>query len=601
MADYKAPVDEVLFVVNDLLNINDLTEIPSFSEATSDLVEAVVEEAGKFAGEVFAPLNRIGDLQHSSAKDGEVKTPEGFKEAYQLYLESGWQGLAQDPEFGGQGLPFTVHMMASEFWNSANLSMALCPMLSSGAIDVLAAHADKHLQDTYLPKLVSGEWTGTMNLTESHAGSDLSSLKTKAKPNGDHFLLKGQKIYITWGEHDMAENILHIVLAPLVDAPAGVKGLSLFLVPKYLVNADGSLGERNDVQVVSTEHKLGINASPTCVMSFGESNSDQQDGAVGYMIGQPGQGLTCMFTLMNHARLEVGLEGVGLSERSYQDALDYAKQRVQGRDPISGEATAIIGHADVQRMLMQMKSMTDAMRALCFDASMSHDLRSHGISDEQRDYHATRFALLTPITKAWCSELVNEVTSLGIQVHGGMGFVEETGVAQYYRDARITAIYEGTTGIQANDLVGRKLLRDKGDGFNGLMAEMTASLSSSFSSEDSDLAVLATQFAEYQNDLQNTASFILDQASSSPKFEGAVATNFLMQMGYVCGAWYHLRSAIAAQQKLTESIGDKRFNLNKVTAAKFFIGQLLPRAKSHEMAITQGASIGCELNADAFH
>ena len=296
MAEYKAPVKEVSFVINDLLNINQLTEIPDFAEATSELVDAVIEESGKFASEVFSPINRIGDLQHSKAKDGQVVTPEGFKQAYQLFVDSGWMSLAQDPEYGGQGLPFTVHMVASEFWNSANISMALCPMLTAGAIDALAAHGDQTLKETYLPKLVSGEWTGTMNLTESHAGSDLSQLKTKASPNGDHYLIKGQKIYITWGEHDMSENIVHLVLAPLVDAPAGVKGLSLFLVPKFLPDDDGSLGQRNDVKVVSTEHKLGINASPTCVMSFGEN-----EGAVGYMIGKPGEGLKCMFTLMNHA------------------------------------------------------------------------------------------------------------------------------------------------------------------------------------------------------------------------------------------------------------------------------------------------------------
>lgn len=590
MANYKAPVSEVSFVLNDLLNINSLTTITEFSEATPELVDAVVEEAGKFAGEVFAPINRSGDLEHSKVVNGEVKTPKGFKEAYQLFVESGWMSLAQKPEFGGQGLPFTVHMVASEFWNSANTAMALCPMLTAGAIDAFVAHGSERLKEIYLPKLVSGEWTGTMNLTESHAGSDLSNLKTKATPNEDHYLLKGQKTYITWGEHDMAENIVHIVLAPLADAPAGVKGLSLFVVPKFIVNQDGSLGQRNDVKVVSTEHKLGINASPTCVMSFGENQ-----GAVGYMIGEPGQGLACMFTLMNHARLEVGLEGAGLSERAYQDALDYARQRIQGRDPLTGKATAIIGHADVQRMLMQMKSMTDAMRALCYDASMSHDLRNHAQSEDERAYHSTRFALLTPITKAWCTDLVNEVTSIGIQIHGGMGFIEETGVAQHYRDARITSIYEGTNGIQANDLVGRKLIRDSGAGFKALMAEMDATLESF-----NDDAELASQFANYKDDLQAAASYILQNSDSSAKFEGAVAYNFLMQMGYVVGAWYHLRSAAVAQRKVDSAEGDTRFYQNKIIAARFFIKQLLPRATAFGEAVIAGAKIGCELSEDAF-
>ncbi len=590
MADYKAPVSEISFVINDLLNINQLTSIPSFSEASPELIDAVVEEAGKFAADVIAPLNRIGDIQHSKASNGEVKTPDGFQQAYKMFIENGWLSLAQPTQYGGQGLPFTLHMAASEFWNSANMALALCPMLSAGAIDALVAHGSDDLREKFLPDMISANWSGTMNLTESHAGSDLSNLKTKATPNGDHYLIKGQKIYITWGEHDMTENIVHIVLAPLVDAPAGVKGLSLFLVPKFLVNDDGSLGKRNDLSVVSTEEKMGINGSPTCVMSFGDN-----DGAVGYMIGEPGQGLNCMFTLMNHARLEVGLEGVGISERSYQDALDYAKTRVQGRDPSTGEATTIIGHPDVQRMLMQMKSMTDAMRAICFDASMSHDLRSHAVSEEERNYHSRKFALLTPITKAWCTELVNEVTSLGIQVHGGMGFIEETGVAQHYRDARITAIYEGTNGIQANDLVGRKLLRDSGAGFNSLMSEMDATIAEGCTDTD-----LHSQFVKYKDDLQLTAQFILDNAGSNANFEGAIAYNFLMQMGYVCGAWYHLRSFCLAQAKLDAKQGDSQFYRNKQLAAKFFVNQMLPRAAAYGDAVTTGADIGCELSAAAF-
>ena len=594
MAEYKAPIAESSFVLNELLDINSLTRLPDFEEATPDLIEAVIEEAGKFAGEVFAPINRKGDLEHSKAANGEVVTPGGFKEAYQLFVDSGWMSLAQDPEFGGQGLPFSVHMVASEYWNSANTAMALCPMLTAGAIDVFSAHASDELKATYLAKLISGQWTGTMNLTESHAGSDLSNLKTKAKPNGDHFLIKGQKIYITWGEHDMAENIVHIVLAPLEDAPEGVKGLSLFVVPKFLVNEDGSLGDRNDVKVVSTEHKLGINASPTCVMEFGEN-----EGAIGYMIGKPGQGLACMFTLMNHARLEVGLEGAALSERAYQDALDYAKQRVQGRHPETGEPALIIEHADVQRMLMQMKSMTDAMRVLCFDASMSHDLRVHATDEVEKNYHSKRFALLTPIVKAWCTELVNEVTSLGIQVHGGMGFIEETGVAQHYRDARITSIYEGTNAIQANDLVGRKIIRDNGAGFNALLKEIEASVEQYSKNSDHE-AVLLEHFVKSKTDLERAANFILKNKESSPKFEGAVSYNFLMQMGYVCGAWYHIRSLMIAQQKLSSQASNKNFYQNKILAAKFFITQLLPRAEAYGAAVISGADVGCELSADAF-
>lgn len=592
MADYKAPIQEMSFVINDMLDINSLTSIPEFEEATPELLDAVIEEGAKFAAEVIAPTNRDGDLQHSRAKDGVVTTPDSFKAAYKLFIESGWQSLAQDPEYGGQGLPFTLHMAVSEFWNSANISFALAPMLSAGAIDALAAHASDELKAKYMPKLISSEWTGTMNLTESHAGSDLSNLKTKATPNGDHYLIKGQKIFITWGEHDMAENIIHIVLAPLVDAPAGVKGLSLFAVPKFLVNDDGSLGERNDLKVVSTEEKLGINGSPTCVMSFGDS-----EGAVGHMIGEPGQGLACMFTLMNHARLEVGLEGVGITERAYQDALDYAKQRTQGRDASTGEPTAIIGHADVQRMLMQMKSMIDAMRALCLDASMSHDLRTHSKDDDQRAYNQTRFALLTPITKAWCTEVVNELTSLGLQVHGGMGYVEETGVAQHYRDARITSIYEGTTAIQANDLVGRKLIRDNGAGFNALMAEMTKTAEGDFSG---DMSSLLDAFNIAKTELESTAEFILSNSDKHADFAGAISVNFLMQMGYAVGGWYHLRSALIADQKLSTGEGDSEFYQRKKIAANFYIKQMLPRASAYSQAIINGSDIGCELNAKAF-
>ncbi|MFT4630013.1 MAG: alkylation response protein AidB-like acyl-CoA dehydrogenase [Dinoroseobacter sp.] len=599
MADYKAPIEEVSFVLNELLNISQLNAIPYFEEASSELVAAVIEEAGKFSAEVFAPLNRVGDLKGSKAVDGVVTTPEGFKQAYQLFVDNGWMSLAQSPDYGGQGLPFTVHMVASEFWNSANMGLALCPLLSAGAIDVFMAHASDQLKDTYLEKLISGEWTGTMNLTESHAGSDLSNLKTKATPHcdsqyGDHYRIKGQKIYITWGEHDIAENIVHIVLAPLADAPAGVKGLSLFAVPKYMVNEDGSLGERNDVKVVSTEHKLGINASPTCVMAFGED-----DGAIGHIIGKPGQGLACMFTLMNHARLEVGLEGAALSERSYQDALDYARQRVQGRHPETGEPAFIIDHADVQRMLMQMKSTVDAMRGLCYDAALSHDLRHHANTEDERSYHSKRFALLTPVTKAWCTELVNEVTSLGIQVHGGMGFIEETGVAQHYRDARITAIYEGTSAIQANDLVGRKLLRDSGVGFNALMAEMDETLSSV--SGVVELTEMAARFSQAKALLQSAAQFILENsASSSPKFEGAISFNFMMQMGFVAGAWYHLRSAKIACEKQVSAQGENEFYARKWVAAEFYMAQMLPRAAAYGQSVTQGAQIGTKLDSSSF-
>lgn len=591
MADYVAPAREIGFVVNELLDYQELTQLNSFTEATQELTGAILDEAGKFAGEVIAPLNRVGDTQGVKIEGDSIRTPDGFADAYQLFVDNQWLSLAQNPQYGGQGLPFLVHLAAAEMWNSACTSMALCPMLTAGGIDALSAHANDELKDKYLPNLVTGKWTATMNLTEPHAGSDLSTLKTRAEPEGDHYRIRGQKIYITWGEHDMAENIIHIVLAPMVDAPPGNKGLSLFLVPKFMVNDDGTLGERNDLRVVSTEHKLGIHASPTCVMSFGEN-----EGAVGYLIGEPGDGLACMFTLMNHARLEVGLQGVALSERAYQDALAYAKERVQGRNVETGEPARIIEHADVQRMLMQMKSLTDAMRGLTYDGAYSHDFRTHGRDEDEKRRYDERFALLTPVVKAWCTELVNEVTSLGVQVHGGMGFIEETGAAQHYRDARIASIYEGTNGIQANDLVGRKLLRDQGAALTSYLDEV---LDTAEKLEgNNDLKSIGVALRDATENLQSTARYILENSQSSQKFVGAVAYNFLMAMGYVAGGWYMAKTAEKAAEGLS---GDERdFYEKKLTSVRFYFSQMLPRHRSYMDAVTGGVDIGVALNEECF-
>ena len=586
MTDYSAPTREMDFVMNEVLDYSLLNQLENFTDATTELTGSVLEEAGKFAGQVLSPLNRTGDTQGVRVEGDQVFTADGFREAYQLFVDNEWLSLAQDPDYGGQGLPFLLHLAASEMWHGACTSLALCPLLTAGGIDALHAHANSALKDKYLPPLVSGKWTATMNLTEPHAGSDLSTLKTRAEPAGDHYLLRGQKIYITWGEHDMAENIIHIVLAPMVDAPPGNKGLSLFLVPKFLVNEDGSLGERNDLRVVSSEEKLGIHASPTCVMSFGETS-----GAVGYLIGEPGDGLACMFTLMNHARLEVGLQAVALAERSYQDALAYAQERVQGRNVESGAPAAIIEHADVQRMLMQMKSTTEAMRCLAYDGAYCHDLRTHG-DDDQRRYYNERFALLTPVVKAWCSELVNEVTSIGIQVHGGMGFIEESGAAQHYRDARITAIYEGTNGIQANDLVGRKVLRDQGAAL-GAYLEDIAETASRLEQIDS---TLAESLAQAGNDLNRTGRFLLENAQKSQRFVGAVAYNFLMMMGYVAGGYYMARAALQVADK---PAGDE-FYEKKLVSINFYFAQILPRYLGYMNAVTGGADIGIALSEDVF-
>ena len=591
MADYVAPAREIGFVINELLDYSRLASLGDFADATEELTVAILDEAGKFAGQVLSPLNRVGDQQGVRIEGETIRTPDGFAQAYQMFVDSQWLSLAQNPQYGGQGLPFLIHLAASEMWNSACTSLALCPMLTAGGIDALAAHASDELKDKYLPNLIMGKWTATMNLTEPHAGSDLSTLKTRAEPAGDHYLIKGQKIYITWGEHDMTDNIVHIVLAPMTDAPAGNKGLSLFLVPKFLVNDDGSLGERNDVRLLSTEHKLGIHASPTCVMGFGEN-----EGAIGYLIGEPGDGLACMFTLMNHARLEVGLQGVALSERAYQDALGYAKDRVQGRDAETGEPAAIIQHADVQRMLMCMKSLTDAMRGLAYDGAFAHDFRIHGKDEDEKRHFNERFALLTPLVKAWCTELVNEVTSIGVQVHGGMGFIEETGAAQHYRDARISAIYEGTNGIQANDLVGRKVLRDQGAALGSYLEEILETAERIES--DERLKPIAIKLKESVSNLQLASHYVIENALSSQKFLGAVAYNFLMMMGYVAGAWYMARSAEKAVTELDGS--DKAFYERKLASVNFYFAQLLPRHKSYQEAVMTGAEIGVSLNEACF-
>ena len=586
MADYLPPIREMDFIINELLDYSILNKLDSFTDGTADVTSSVLEEAGKFASEVLSPLNRIGDTQGVRVEGDQLFTAEGFKEAYQLFVENEWLSLAQDPRYGGQGLPFLIHLAASEMWHGACTSLALCPLLTAGGIDALQAHASDELKAKYLPSLISGKWTATMNLTEPHAGSDLSKLKTRAEPKGDHYLLRGQKIYITWGEHDMAENIIHIVLAPMIDAPPGNKGLSLFLVPKYLVKEDGSLGERNDLRVMSSEEKLGIHASPTCVMSFGE-----ESGAVGYLIGEPGDGLACMFTLMNHARLEVGLQAVAIAERSYQDALAYAKERVQGRNVESGEAATIIQHADVQRMLMQMKSTTEAMRSIAYDGAYCHDLRTHGDEDQQRQYNE-RFALLTPVVKAWCSELVNEVTSLGIQVHGGMGFIEESGAAQHYRDARITAIYEGTNGIQANDLVGRKVLRDQGAALGAYLEEIS---DTSVALQNVDVGMSESLRIAGEN-LNQTARFLLENSQKNQRFVGAVSYNFLMMMGYVAGAYYMARAALEIAKKTEED----KFYQKKMISVRFYFSQILPRHLGYMNAVTAGADIGVSLSEDSF-
>lgn len=571
MKEYSAPVKEILFAMNELAGLPELSKLPGFETATPDIVEAVINEAAKLAGDVLSPLNRSGDIQGARLVNGGVQAADGFAEAYRAFVDAGWLSLPHDPDLGGQGLPYLLNIATSEMWNSANLSFSLCPMLSSGAIDALTVHASEELKNLYLEKLISGEWTGTMNLTEPQAGSDLGALKSKATPHEDHYLISGQKIFITWGDHDLTENILHLVLARLPDAPPGVKGISMFLVPKFLVNPDGSLAERNDVSAVALEHKLGIHASPTCVMSYGENT-----GAVGYLIGEPHQGLSCMFTMMNLARLAVGVEGIGLSQRAYQAAVEYARERVQGYSLVSGERVAIIEHADVRRMLMLMRAQTEATRAVAYMSAATFDQAQNAADDFTRKKCRSRLDLLTPIVKAWSTEVAQEVTGLGIQVHGGMGFIEETGVAQYYRDARITTIYEGTTGIQANDLVGRKLMRDGGSAYNRLLDEIESLCKSLMSESDPILLEIGNKLAPTIDTLRTAAKIILEKLAAGQLEASAFAFNFLMMTGTVLGGWQMARSAQVASRKLAEESGDS-FYAAKLQTAIFYIANILPR------------------------
>src|SRR5258706_7166669 len=455
MSAYVAPLKDMRFVLTELAGMADVAKLPGCQDATPDTVDAILEEASKFATEVLDPLNSSGDKEGSKWKQGTVTTPKGFKEAYKLYCEGGWSALSLDPQWGGQGLPKVLSTPVTEMITSANMSFSLCPMLTQGAIEAMLLSGTEQLKKVFLPKMFDGSWTGTMNLTESQAGSDLALVRTKAVPKGDHYLISGQKIFITFGEHDMTENIVHLVLARTPDAPEGVKGISLFIVPKFLVKPDGSLGERNAATCASIEHKLGIHASPTAVMVF--------ENAVGYLVGEENKGLAYMFVMMNAARFSVGLQGMAIAERAFERALAYAKDRLQGKDLVQGGKTVpIIRHPDVRRMLMLMKSQTEAMRALAYVVAASMDVASRSKNPEEKKKHQAFVDLMIPVVKGWSTETGIDVASLGVQVHGGMGFIEETRAAQHLRDARITTIYEGTTGIQASDLVGRKIMRDGG-------------------------------------------------------------------------------------------------------------------------------------------
>ena len=595
MTDYHAPVKDMRFVLDELCDLEGLNSLPSFAEVTPDLVDHILNESARFTGEVVAPLNHSGDRQASVLEGTEVRTPDGFKEAYAQFVEGGWNGTAFEPEYGGMGLPWTLATALQEMWQSGNLAWSLCQMLTIGAIEALIAHATPELRDAYLDKLVSGEWAGTMNLTEPQAGTDLGLLKSRAVRDGDHYRITGQKIFITYGEQDFTDNIIHLVLARLPDAPPGVKGISLFLVPKYLVNEDGSLGERNDVYAVNLEHKLGIHASPTCVMAFGDDG-----GAIGYLIGEEHDGLRCMFTMMNNARLNVGLQGVAVGERAYQQAVEYAKSRVQST-PLSGgdKPATIIQHPDVRRMLMMMRAQIEAMRAIAYYTNSALDVsRHHGDEDVRRTNHA-RMDLLTPVVKAWCTDLGVDIASIGVQVHGGMGFLEETGAAQHLRDSRIAPIYEGTNGIQAIDLLGRKLLRDGGGAMSELLDEMAQIDAELLATKDADCAAVQKSLAEGRMALREATEWLLDPKNNDIDTKFAGAMPFLHLTGTVVGGWLMARAALAARSK-ADNGGDRSFLEAKMVTARFYAEHVLPRVHALLPQITQGSQSVLALAEDQF-
>ncbi len=588
VAGYVPPLRDIRFLLEQLVDLPSLSKLEPYYHADPGTVFGVIEESGRFMAEVMGPLNRVGDTVGSTLDgDGKVTTPPGFSEAYRRYVDAGWGAVSFSPEFGGGGFPWLVTVVMQEMLASANLAFSLCPLLTQGAIDMLTHHGSPGQQATFLEKMVSGEWTGTMNLTEPDAGSDVGAVRTKAVPADDGtWRITGQKIFITFGEHDLADNIIHLVLARAPDAPPGTKGISCFIVPKHLVNEDGSLGARNDVRCVSIEHKLGIHASPTCVMSFGEAG-----GAIGYLIGEANQGMRYMFTMMNNARLSVGVQGLSIAERAYQDALRYAQQRKQGRaiGAPPGESSPIVEHPDVRRMLLTMKAYIEAMRALLYTNAVSIDLARHHHDPAEREARRELADLLTPISNAWCTDFGFELTSVGLQVHGGMGYVEETGVAQYLRDSRIAPIYEGTNGIQAIDLVIRKLPMRGGAVVRDVVAQMEA-LDGELATAGSELGGVRVALANGVSALWEATDWIMSRCRAEPNDALAGATPYVRLFGLVIGGWLLARSALAASRLLHNSTGcNAAFLQEKINTTRFYAEQLLPQAASLLPAVTAGA------------
>jgi alkylation response protein AidB-like acyl-CoA dehydrogenase len=586
MAEYVAPIKDMRFVLNHVVGLDQVNTLPGWEEVIEDLVDAILEEAAKLASEVLSPLNMSGDKEGATWKDGVVTMPRGFKAAYRQYIGGGWNNVLSPTKFGGQGLPHLIATPIEEMWGSSNLAFKLCPMLTQGAIEAISHVGPDELRQTFLPKMITGEWTGTMNLTEPQAGSDLSLVRTRASPQADGtYRIKGQKIFITYGEHDLTDNIIHLVLARIEGAPEGVKGISLFAVPKFMVKPDGSLGARNDVKCVSIEHKLGIHASPTAVLAYGE-----KDGAIGYLVGEANRGLEYMFIMMNAARLSVGLEGVAVAERAYQRALAWSRERLQGRPAGGGAKTApIIQHPDVKRMLLTMKATTEAMRALAYWTSALLDRARHHPDEAERKRAQAVVDLLIPVVKGWSTEMGIEVASLGIQVHGGMGFIEETGAAQHLRDARITTIYDGTTGIQANDLVGRKMGREEGRTALALLAEIEKLLPQLSASSDANLKAIGDALGAAVARTRETVQWVSKTFGSNPAAVAAGSVYVLKLMGITLGGWMLARSAEIASRQLAKDEGDAEFLKGKILTARFFAEHVLAQAPSLAAAVTRGA------------
>ncbi|NMG45608.1 acyl-CoA dehydrogenase [Aromatoleum toluvorans] len=597
MSHYTAPIRDMQFVMRELAGLDEVAKLPGCEEVSPDLVDAILDEANKFASEVLAPLNRTGDQEGAKWDNGKVTTAPGWRDAYKQFTEAGWTAVACEPEFGGQGLPKLIATAVMEMWKAANMAFSLCPMLTNGAIEAITLSGTDEQKAAYLPKMVSGEWTGTMNLTEPQAGSDLAAVRTRAEPQGDGtYRIFGQKIFITYGEHDMTDNIVHLVLARLPDAPEGVKGISLFVVPKFLLNADGTPGARNDVHCVSIEHKLGIHASPTCVLAFGDNG-----GAIGTLVGEPNRGLEYMFIMMNEARFAVGMEGVALAERAYQHALAYAKDRIQGTEMgvRGGPKVSIIRHPDVRRMLMSMKSQTEAMRALAYVVAAANDAAHRSADAAVRAENQAFVDLMIPVVKGWSTENSIDVASTGVQVHGGMGFIEETGAAQHLRDARITTIYEGTTAIQANDLIGRKIAREGGVTVKALAAEMRGVLAQLAEQQGDAFVAIRKSLESGIAALESAVEYIVATYGKDIKAASVGSVPFLKLLGIVSGGWLMARAALVSARRLAEG-SDDEFYKTKLVTARFYADHILSQAPGLSYAVVNGAAGALELDEAQF-